>query len=158
MTPIFLVEAIAGLIETLVAQTSLPAKSEGNGPEEKTPAVYMHEVGDAEEKLAPYILVQVVNGKDVIDEEHGHMSKCSVKIKIAAYSGEDAQGAVLDLLNLMTMIRTALEKQIVFGHQFILDLTAGLEYLLCPENPADYRIGELMTTWDIPLIEREFDS
>lgn len=158
MTPVFLVDAIAGLIETLVAQTSLPAKNQGNGPEEKTPAVYLHEVGDAEENFAPYILVQIDKGKVVTDEEHGHMSKCNVKIKIATYSGEDAQGAVLDLLNLMTMIRTALEKQIVLGHQFILDLTTGLEYLLCPENPADYRIGELMTTWEIPLIEREFDS
>lgn len=158
MTPIFLVEAIAGLIETLVAQRCLPAKGGGNGPEEKIPAVYLHEVGDAEENLAPYILIQVVKGKDVIDEEHGQMNKCSVIITIAAYSGEDAQGAVLDLLNLMMTIRTALEKQIVFGQQFVLDLTTGLEYLLRPENPADYRIGELMTTWDIPLIEREFNS
>ena len=59
------------------------------------------------------------------------------------------------LLNLMERIRVALLRQVVIGEQFTLDLEAGLEVLGYPDDTAPYFVGEMISTWILPPVERE---
>ena len=62
------------------------------------------------------------------------------------------------LLNLMERLRISLLRQIVIGDQFQLDLKAGLETLVYPDDTAPYYAGEMISTWKIPAIQREVRS
>ena len=59
------------------------------------------------------------------------------------------------LLNLMERLRIYLLKQVVIGGQFQLDLKAGLESLVYPDDTAPYYAGEMLSTWILPAVERE---
>lgn len=49
----------------------------------------------------------------------------------------------------------ALLRQVVIGEQFTLDLEAGLEVLVYPDDTAPYFVGEMISTWILPPVERE---
>ena len=59
------------------------------------------------------------------------------------------------LLNLMERLRIALLEQRSIGKQFRLDLEAGLESLVYPEDTAPYYAGEMISVWKLPVIERK---
>ena len=48
-----------------------------------------------------------------------------------------------------------MHRQVVIGGQFTLDLEAGLETLVYPDDTAPYFVGEMISTWKLPLVERE---
>ena len=49
----------------------------------------------------------------------------------------------------------ALLRQVVIGGQFTLDLEAGLEVLVYPDDTAPFCVGEMASTWKLPAVERE---
>ena len=59
------------------------------------------------------------------------------------------------LLNLMERLRIAILKKVVIGEQFEIDLEAGLECLVYPDDTAPYFLGEMVSTWKMPTIKRE---
>ena len=70
-------------------------------------------------------------------------------------SHHDEQEGGLALLNLMERLRIALLEQRSIGKQFRLDLEAGLESLVYPEDTAPYYAGEMISVWKLPVIERK---
>jgi hypothetical protein len=68
----------------------------------------------------------------------------------------DEQEGALNLLNLMERLQIELERAVVIGGQFRLDLQdEGIETLVYPDNTAPYFIGEMSTTWISRAARRE---
>ena len=59
------------------------------------------------------------------------------------------------LLNLMERLRIALLQKRVVGGQFALDMQAGIESLIYPDNTPPFYLGEMMSRWWLPAIKRE---
>jgi len=55
----------------------------------------------------------------------------------------------------MERVRINLLKEVVIGKQYELDLDAGLETLIYPEDTAPYYAGEMISVWKIPAVRRE---
>ena len=69
-----------------------------------------------------------------------------------AWAEDESEGAMC-VLNLLTRIRVALLKDGVVGGQFVLK--SPLEMIVYPDSTAPYYLGEMMTTWAMPIIESE---
>ena len=81
-------------------------------------------------------------------------SSAKVRSICCVYNDDEQEGGLM-LLNLMERIRVALLRQVVIGEQFTLDLEAGLEVLVYPDDTAPYFVGEMISTWILPPVERE---
>ena len=109
--------------------------------------------GDAK-KAAPYIIHQVITGKDA-QSRGARISGNAVVRSIFCVYNEDEQEGSLSLLGLMERMRIAFLEKVVIGNRYQLDLEAGLEMLIYPDDTAPYYIGEFVTTWTVPGVERE---
>jgi len=113
--------------------------------------------GKAAEKKAPYIIHQIITSKD--SQQPGqYVSSVAVIRSIFCVYNDDKEGeeeGSLMLLNLMERLRISLLKQVVIGERYELDLEAGMEALIYPDETAPYYIGEMSTTWKLPAIKRE---
>ncbi len=107
---------------------------------------------EAEENQIPYILLQFITGSDTGEQGQQADSEARVRIVIATYSENDSEGA-LDVLNLITRIRIALLKAGEIGKQFLL--RKPLEYIVYPDDTQPFFLGEMMTIWEMPIINRE---
>ena len=111
-------------------------------------------VSSEAKKKAPYIIHQVITGKD--NQIGTQNTSCTAVIRsIFCVYNEDEQEGALMLLNLMERLRIALLKQRVIGKQFALDMESGIEYLIYPDDTAPFFAGEMVSTWLLPRIERE---
>lgn len=137
-----------------------PTEEEPNPPP-RPPGVYrmrLPRFRDATRK-APYILHQAITGKDT--QAAGMRvpeSSAVVRTVFCVYHEDEEEGA-LALLNLMERLRIGLLEQAVLGKQFKLDLKTGLEALAYPDDAeprsAPYYLGEMISTWTLPGIERK---
>lgn len=109
---------------------------------------------DAETNRIPYILLQFLTGID--DQKPGEFpdSECKVRIVVATYS-EDGSVGSMDCLNVITRIRIALLKAGIIGEKFLV--RKPLEYLVYSDDTEKYYLGEMITTWGIPTINREVE-
>ena len=57
------------------------------------------------------------------------------------------------MLNVLLRIRSELEKAGVVGERFTLQYP--LEYIVYPDSTQPYYLGEMITNWSIPTMERE---
>lgn len=107
---------------------------------------------EAETQRIPYILLQFLTGTDEQKPEEQPDSECKVRIVVATYSEDGGEGAT-DLLNVLTRIRVALLKAGEVGKQFLL--RKPLEYIVYPDDTNPYYLGEMLTIWEMPIIQRE---
>lgn len=131
-------------------------KGDKKQPEDRAAKIYLMRVPDgrAATKKAPYILHQVITGKD--QQPHGEQDESSTTVRsIFAVYHSDEQVGGLALLNLMERLRIHLLKKVVIGDQFELDKEEGVEVLVYPDDTAPYYAGEMVTTWKLPAVERE---
>ncbi len=123
-------------------------------PQTRAAEVYLMRLPskDAETNRIPYVLLQFLTGID--DQKAGEPpdSECKVRIVVATYSEDGSVGA-MDCLNVITRIRIALLKAGVIGGKFFV--RKPLEYLVYPDDTEKYYLGEMITTWGIPTIQRE---
>lgn len=77
-----------------------------------------------------------------------------VRSIFAVYNDDEQEGGLM-LLNLMERLRIRLLREVVIGRRFQLDLEAGLETFIYPDDTAPYYAGEMTTTWRVPGVERE---
>ncbi len=158
MTPIQLLESLEEFIKVNTKDIILQVRHKAGSDEviERAPDVYKMRLPDkdSETKQIPYILIQVLTGKDTQEVGDTPDSECKVRIIFATYSEDGGVGA-LDVLNLLTRVRIALLKVGVVGEQFLLKKP--LEYMVYQEDTAPYYFGEMMTAWEMPIIEREVD-
>lgn len=161
MTPINLIDALKEFIEEQVKDIFLSVRTKGENapPQSRAAGVYKMRLPDkdSETKLVPYILLQFLTGKDAQEPGNDPESECKVRIVVATYSEDGGVGAY-DVLNVITRIRVALLKTGIIAEQFLLKLESPLEYIVYTDDTAPYYLGEMITTWELPAIEREVQN
>ena len=138
----------------LIMPTRVQAENED--PVFRAAEVYNTRLPDskAATKKAPYILNQVITGKDMQPSGQLVQSSTTVRSIFCVYHPDEQEGG-LALLNLMERVRINLIEKVVIGDQFELDLETGIEFLIYPDDTAPYYIGEMVTTWIMPIVKRE---
>ena len=158
MNRIMLLEALRDVTKDATADLIMPTKIQRADEEQqfRPPDVYLMRLpdGNSAMKKAPYIIHQAITSKDSQPSGGRVNSRASIRSIFAVYNSDEQEGGLM-LLNLMERVRIRLLSQVVIGDQFTLDLDAGLETIVYPDNTAPYFIGEMSTTWKIPAVERE---
>lgn len=162
MTRTVLLEHLRDLTEEATAGVLLPVRRQKGDGESLLPRpakIYLMGLPEAAAatKKAPYILHQIVTGKDTQKPGDFQPEAQAVVRSIFCVYHEDGQEGSLALLGLMERVRIALLERVVIGKQFKLDLSAGLETLVYPDDTAPYYIGEVVSTWELPGITRKVD-
>jgi hypothetical protein len=159
MTRIALLEQLREETRTAVKDLLFPVKPPKEGPvapSPRVPAVHLMRLPDSTsaESKAPYVLHQLITGKDMQRDGDDPESVAVVRSICVVYAEQEEDGA-LNLLNLMERLRIHLLKKVVIGKRFMLDLTEGLETLVYPEDTAPFFRGEMISVWKGGTIERE---
>jgi hypothetical protein len=159
MNKVELLHALRDFTQKATKDMILPVKVQkvGEWAETRPADIYLMRLPDskAATKKAPYILHQVITGKDA--QKPGDKvpeATAVVRSVFCVYSANEEVGG-LHLLGLMERLRLALLKQVVLVKQFELDLEDGVESLIYPEDTAPYFAGEMVTTWKLPAVKRE---
>lgn len=159
MTHITLLEQLKLFTDDAVKDILLPVRLQKGDTEKQSRAadVYLMRLPDstAATKKAPYIIHQFVTSKDTQPAGRQESGSSVVRSVFCVYCDNEQEGA-LYLLNLMERLRIRLLQQVIIGQQYQLDLEAGVEMLIYPENSAPYYAGEMSTTWKMPSVEREW--
>lgn len=144
-------EAVGGILMPVAIQ-----KGDTEPPKPRAAEVYKTRLPDSKsaKKKAPYILHQIITGKDIQPSGERASSSVVVRTIFCVYHDDEQEGGLM-LLNLMERLRIYLLEQVVIGGQFQLDLEAGLETLVYPDDTAPYYAGEMISTWSLPAIERK---
>lgn len=158
MTRVMMLDALKEFLQEKTNHLLLPVSVQRNDTrnEDRAPEVYKMRLPDssAAKKVAPYILVQFITGRDVQTEGNWSESTAQVRFVFVVYGADEQEGS-MHLMNLMETVRIALLKQVVIGNSFKLDTDTGLETLVYPEDTAPYYAGEMMATFFLPPIPRE---
>lgn len=156
MTPIILLDDLQKFIEENTADILLEVKVRTGTATEKERAAKVYKMGlpekDDNTQQIPYILLKVLTGEDGKEDLQPKSSKVRVRMLIATYS-QDGERGPLALLNLILRIRERLQKQHIIGGRFCLEYP--FEYIIYQDTTPPYYLGEIMTIWSIPTIERE---
>ena len=131
-------------------------KEDKEPPKDRPAAVYRTRLPDsrAAKKKAPYVLHQVITGKDAQSAGQAATSRVTIRTIFCVYHKDEEEGG-LALLNLMERLRIGMLEDQIIGKQFRLDLEAGLESLVYPEDTAPYYAGEMISVWKLPINERK---
>lgn len=160
MDRVALLECLKLESEEAVKDLLLPVamqKGDKDEPKDRAAKIYLMRVPDsrAATKKTPYILHQIITGKDWQPPGERDESRTTVRSIFAVYHKDEQIGG-LALLNLMERLRLHLLKKVVIGGQFELDKAEGVEALVYPDpDTVPYYAGELVTTWKLPAVERE---
>lgn len=162
MTRVILLERLGDFTRETTGDLIMPVKRQEKDTEDPKPRaadVHLMRLPDskAATKKAPYVLHQIITGKDEQPEGEREKSSATVRSVFCVYSENEQEGGLM-LLNLMERFRIGLLKQVVIGGQFELDLQAGLESLIYPEDTAPYYAGEMVSVWKLPPIKREVEN
>lgn len=159
MTNITLLERLKLFTEETIKDIILPVRLQKGDSERQSRVadVYLMRLPDstAATKKAPYIIHQLVTSKDTQPTGKQESGSSVVRSVFCVYSENEQEGAMY-LLNLMERLRIRLLQQVIIGQQYQLDLEAGVEMLIYPEDTAPYYAGEMSTTWKMPSVEREW--
>lgn len=157
MTPIMLMQALQGFVEKETEDMRLTTRVKRNGtePAERKPNVYIGELPEPEggEKLAPYILLKLLTGKHERNPGEDE-NKCMVRIIFVTYS-EDPQERYIQLLNVISRVQFRLLEETVIDGRFTLQ--SPVEMIIYEDDTGAYKIGEIMTTWELPVVKRKVD-
>ena len=153
------------LLEVLCAETVqmtkdiiLPVSVQREDEYQTSRAAVVHKMrlpdGKSTEKKAPYIIHQIITGKD--SQQNGERARGFTTIRsiFCVYSSDGEEGS-LNLLNLMERCRIGLLQKVLIGQKYTLNLNEGIEVLIYPDDTSPYYLGEMVTTWTMPNIERE---
>lgn len=159
MTPIILLDDLQKFIEENTKDILLEVKVRTGPATEKERAAKVYKMGlpekDDTTQQIPYILLKVLTGADDKADNEPKESGVKVRIVIATYSQDGEQGPMA-LLNLILRIRERLQKQHIIGGRFCLEYP--FEYIVYQDTTPPYYLGEIMTNWSIPTIEREVQT
>lgn len=152
MTAVILLEQLATFTEEATKDLIMPTKMQDGDDEPIFRSAEVHKMrlpdSRSAKKKAPYIIHQVITGKDTTD------SSAVVRSIFCVYNEREDEGGLM-LLNLMERLRIALLKAGTVGEQFTLDINAGMERMIYPDDTAPFYAGEMISTWKMPRVERE---
>lgn len=151
-------ERLKETTQEAVKDLILPVRIQREGEEQSYRAanVYLMRLPDSKSatKKAPYIIHQLITAKDAQAEGQRPNATVQVRSIFCVYNDDEQEGGLM-LLGLIERLRIALLKRVVIGERYILDLSDGAEVLIYPDDTAPYFAAEMLTTWQIPSIERE---
>ena len=159
MTRVGLLKTLKVFTEAAISELVMPVRMQKGDSEQeyRTADVYLMRLSDstAAQKKAPYIIHQVITGKDFQIPRNLPKSQTVVRSIFCVYCDDESEGGLM-LLNLMERLRIELLRVQVIGDIHQLDLQEGLEVLIYPDDSAPYYIGEMISTWDLgPPVRRE---
>ena len=150
--------AFKAFTDEAIADLMLPVRVQAESESESLRPAKVYRMrlpdGTSAQKKAPYIIHQIITGKDSQSEGELAESRISVRSIFCVYCDDSEEGSLM-LLELMERLRIALLRQIVIDNRFQLDLDAGLETLIYPDDTAPYYLGEMMSNWRMPAVKRE---
>lgn len=158
LTKVVLLEQLKLVTEAATVDLIMPTPMQKGDTEQQYRAAEVHlaRLPDSRsaQKVTPYILHQIITSKDA--QLPGDLANAQAVVRsiFGVYNDNEEDGGLM-LLNLMERVRIQLLKQTVIGNQFELDLEAGLEALVYPDDTAPYYVGEMVSTWKLPPIKRE---
>jgi len=159
MTRVGLLKTLKAFTETAIAELVMPVRMQKGDTEQeyRTADVYLMRLSDstATLKKAPYIIHQVITGKDFQIPGNPSKSQTVVRSIFCVYCDDESEGGLM-LLNLMERLRIELLRAQVIEGIYQIDLSEGLEILVYPDDTAPYYVGEMISTWDLgPPVRRE---
>lgn len=158
MTRSDLLRCLCAFLEDATKDLIMPTALQKGDTEQGYRAAAIHQMrlpnGADTAKLTPYILVRVIHGDDVQKEGTDLESTAVIRMTFTVYCKDEPEGELM-LLNLMERVRIALLKKVVIGDLYTLDLSDGLSCDVYDGIKAPYYAGEMVTTWQLPPIERE---
>lgn len=159
MTPLDLLDALKAYIEEKTKDIILPTRVDRKSGDFKERPAEVHKMRlptkEAETQQIPYIVLQYIKSTDNQDAGQRPESTCMIRIVIATYSENEADGA-LCVLNLLTRIRLAFLKDGMIADRYILK--PPLEMVVYPDSTPPYYLGEMITEWQMPIIESEVQA
>jgi len=162
MTRTDFLETLKAFTEIVIKDMVLPVRKQENDKKPPAPRaadVHLMRLPDSKSatKKAPYIIHQVITGKDTQPEGERAIALTVVRSIICVYHENEQEGA-LTLLSLMERLRVALLETVVIGNKYTLITEGdGLEALIYPDDTAPYYAGEMISTWRLPGIKRKVD-
>ena len=158
MSRVILLEQLREFTRAVTGELFFPVaqqKEDALPPPPRETEVFCPRLPDskAARKKAPYILHQVLTGKDSQAPGQQVSSKTTVRTIFCVYDPNEQTGGMA-LLTLMEQLRIAFLERPIVGGQFRLDLEAGIESFVYPEDSAPYYAGEMTTIWNMPPIKR----
>mgnify|MGYP006958160157 CR=1 FL=1 len=157
MDAVTLLFALKQREEEITKDLLLPTKPQkGSDSEERPIKIYNQRLPDEESsvKQAPYKLNAVLTG--TFGREPGERPEDRVIIRsvLCVYAPDGETGA-MNLLNVMERIRIDYEKNPILDNTFELDLAKKIQTMVYPDDTAPYYMGEMVTEWMLPPVERE---
>ena len=135
----------------------LPTKPQkGSESTERTIAIFNQRLPDQESstKKAPYLLNSVLNGNFGRDPGEPVENEVYIRSVFCIY-GEDGEAGGMNLLNAMERIRISYQRDPLLDNMYELDYTKRIQTLCYPDDTAPYYMGEMITVWKLPPVERE---
>lgn len=160
MTRNDLLEQLRSVTEEVTADLLMPVKRQKEDgdtpPADRAAKIYLMRLPDSKSamKKAPYIIHQLITSKDVRPSGQRENARAVVRSIFCVYNDDEQEGSLM-LLNLQERLRIALLRRVIIGKRYQLDLEAGLEAMIYPEDTAPFFAGEMASTWILPAIERE---
>jgi hypothetical protein len=151
--------ALKKFTEEATKDLIMPVRTQQQDTEDPQPRaadVYimrLHKSKDSE-KTAPHIIHTIITGRD--SQAVGEYAEASALVRtiFAVYHDDEQEGSLM-LLDIMERLRIAFLKQIVIDDRFMLNTQEGIDTLIYPDNTWPYYLGEMMTAWRIPAVNRE---
>lgn len=158
MTKVILLNELKTFTEAVTRDLIFPVaqqKEDKEPPKPRAAEVFRARLPDSKsaKKKAPYILHQIITGKDTQTEGRRMDGMATVRTIFCVYHPDEQEGGVA-LLTLMEQLRLSLLERPIVGAQFTLDLEAGMESMVYPEDTAPYYAGEMVTVWRMPPVNR----
>lgn len=165
MSKVILLERLKEFTLSVTQDLRLPVEMQEDDPRQpkpRPPAVFLMDLPQLAdyERKAPYILHQIVTGKDAYTLVSKACSQAPdstalVRSVFCVFHPDRQQGGMA-LLSLMEQLRIALLEQPVLGKQFTLDLNEGLNSLVYQDDTGakPFYLGELLTLWHCPFSRR----
>jgi len=158
VTRLDLLGVLCDVTREATADIIMPARMQKGDEEQlfRTADVHRMRLPDssAAQKKAPYIIHQAITSRDTQPAGERVSSVATVRSIFCVYNDNEEEGGLM-LLGLMERLRIHLLRQVVIGVRYQLDLEAGMESLIYPDDTAPYYAGEMSSTWILPAIKRE---
>lgn len=159
MTKVDLLDCLCKVVREDTKDLILPTALQKGDVEQNYRAadIYKMRLQDSSDpyKKVPYILVRVFSGTDQQNEGRRPESTAVIRMTFTTYNNRDEGVGELMLLNLMERVRIGLEKRVIIGDLYELNLKEGITFDIYDGIKAPYFAGEMVTVWNLPAIQRE---
>lgn len=159
MTRVWLLESLKVRMEQDTKDLIMPTKPQKGDTEEITRAaeVWSGRLPDmtSTTKKAPYVLNTVLTSRFMQNPGVPPESYVTVRTIFCVYNPDENEGALM-LLNLMDRIRISFQRNPIVDGKYELNMAGdGITDLVYPDSTAPFYMGEMLTEWQMPPVERE---